>query len=142
MPDGGSLLADYQLIAGAIIIAVLFALWPDVDTNSKSQDLFFGVAFLLDLYLIINKLYIPAAFLGLIGMMPIIGSHRGWTHSKLAGVLLPLPILVVPYLATKSVGDTAILLYIAAVAGYYSHLLFDGLIFKHFRIKGSWGEHN
>lgn len=140
IPDGGNLLSDYQLILGVLVLAILFALWPDVDTNSKAQDLFFGVAFLFDIFLIINKLYVPAAVLGLLAMMPIIGSHRGWTHSKLAGLLVPLPILIIPYLVTKTVGDVAILLFFAAVAGYYSHFLLDGLIIKKFRIKGSWHE--
>jgi membrane-bound metal-dependent hydrolase YbcI (DUF457 family) len=71
-------------------------------------------------------------------MTPIIGKHRGWTHSKLAALLAPLPILVIPYIATNQLGDSAILLYAASVAGYYSHLLLDGLIIKRFRIKGGW----
>jgi membrane-bound metal-dependent hydrolase YbcI (DUF457 family) len=138
MPDGGVLLKDVQLIVGALILSVLFGLWPDVDTNSKAQDLFFGTAFLADMYLLIYEQYPAAAFLGLIAMTPILGTHRGWTHKKPAMFLVPLPILIVPYLATDSVGDTAILLYIASVAGYFSHLLLDGLIIKWFRIKGGW----
>ena len=138
VPYGGVLLGDYQLIVGVIVLGVLFGLWPDVDTKSKAQDLFFGVAFLADIYLLINEQYPAAAFLGLIAMTPIVGHHRGWTHKKWAMVLVPLPILVVPYLATNKVGDTAILLYTASVAGYFTHLLLDGLIVKWFRIKGGW----
>jgi membrane-bound metal-dependent hydrolase YbcI (DUF457 family) len=138
VPDGGVLLSDWQLIAGCVVLGVLFGLWPDVDTNSKAQDLFFGTAFLTDLYLLINEQYTPAAFLGLLAMTPIVGTHRGWTHKKPAMFLVPLPILIIPYLATNSVGDTALLLYIASVAGYFSHLLLDGLIVKWFRIKGGW----
>ena len=137
-PDGGVLLSDWQLVCGVIVLAVLFGLWPDVDTNSKAQDLFFGTAFLADLYLLINEQYTAAAFLGLLAMTPIVGTHRGWTHRKLTALLIPLPILVVPYLATNRVGDVAMLLYTASVAGYFSHLLLDGLIFKRFRIKGGW----
>lgn len=138
MPDGGVLLKDAQLLAGILILSVLFGLWPDVDTNSKAQDLFFGTAFLADIYLLINEQYPAAAFLGLIAMTPIVGTHRGWTHKKPAMFLVPLPILIIPYLATNRVGDTAILLYVASVAGYFSHLLLDGLIVKWFRIKGGW----
>ncbi|MCA9323811.1 metal-dependent hydrolase [Candidatus Saccharibacteria bacterium] len=138
VPDGGVLLADYQLVVGTIVLGVLFGLWPDVDTNSKAQDLFFGTAFLADIYLLINEQYTPAAFLGLIAMTPIVGTHRGWTHKKWAMVLVPLPILIIPYLATSKVGDTALLLYFASVAGYFSHLLLDGLIVKWIRVKGGW----
>lgn len=138
VPDGGVILSDWQLIIGTIVLAVLFGLWPDVDTNSKAQDLFFGVAFVADIYLLINEQYPAAAFLGLIAMTPIVGHHRGWTHKKPAMFLVPLPILVVPYLATNTVGDTALLLYAASVAGYFTHLLLDGLIVKWVRVKGGW----
>ena len=138
VPDGGVIVDDWQLIIGVIVLAVLFGLWPDVDTNSKAQDLFVGIAFIVDLLLIASAQYVAASLLGLLAMTPIIGHHRGWTHSKLAVFIVPLPIMIIPYLATNQVGDTAILLYIASVAGYMSHLLLDGLIFKWFRIKGGW----
>ncbi len=138
MPDGGVLLSDWQLLVGAFVLATLFGLWPDVDTNSKAQDFFFGLAFITDILLVINEQYIPAALLGLLAMTPIVGTHRGWTHTKLAAIFVPLPILIIPYLAADRVGETALLLYASSVAGYFSHLLFDGLIFKWFRIKGGW----
>ena len=138
IPDGGVLLSDWQLIAGTLIVAALFGLWPDVDTNSKAQDLFFLVALIADLYLIINDNYVSAAILGLVAMTPIVGNHRGWTHKRWAAVIVPLPILLVPYLTVNSVGDTAILLYVSSVAGYLSHLLLDGLIIKKLRVKSRW----
>ena len=130
------LLSEWQLLVGLFVIAVLFGLWPDVDTNSKGQNIFFGLAFAADILLIASGRIEAAAYLGLLAMTPIIGKHRGWTHSKLAMVLVPLPIVIVPYLYRPSVLTPALLLYGAAVVGYFSHLLLDGLIFKHFRIKG------
>jgi len=138
LPDGGALMQDWQLLGGVTLLAVLFGLWPDIDTNSKAQDLFFGIAFVFDVVLLITEQYAAAAFLGLIAMTPIVGSHRGWTHSKIAALLVPTPILIIPYLANNYVGQTAILLYAGSVAGYFSHLLLDGLIIKRFRIKGGW----
>lgn len=138
LPDGGALMQDWQLLAGVMLLAIMFGLWPDIDTNSKAQDLFFGIAFVFDAVLLITEQYAAAAFLGLIAMTPIVGSHRGWTHKKLTALLVPAPILIIPYLANNYVGQTAILLYIASVAGYFSHLLLDGLIIKRFRIKGGW----
>ena len=35
-------------------IAVLFGLWPDVDTNSIGQNIFFGIAFVADIVLIVT----------------------------------------------------------------------------------------
>jgi hypothetical protein len=130
------LLSEWQLFVGLFVIAVLFGLWPDVDTNSKGQNIFFGIAFAADVLLIVSGNLEAAAYLGLLAMTPIISKHRGWTHSKLAMVLVPLPIVVVPYLYRPSVLQPALLLYGAAVVGYFSHLLLDGLIFKHFKVKG------
>lgn len=137
MPDTAVPAGDWQLLAAVYVVAVLFALWPDVDTNSKAQDIFFGIAFIADVLLIIFGYFAAAAILGLLAMTPIVGTHRGWTHSRLAMVLVPLPIVLVSYLSSAQVGQTSLLMYGAAVAGYFSHLLFDGLIIKSFRIKGS-----
>lgn len=134
------LLNDHQLLVGLFVICVLFALWPDIDTNSKGQDIFFGIAFIADIFLIINGHLEAAAYLGLMAMTPIISHHRGWTHSKIAMFLVPAPIIIVPYLYRPSVLQPALLIYGAAWVGYFSHLLLDGLITKHFRIrsKDSW----
>lgn len=131
------ILSNWQFVAGLIVISILFGLWPDVDTNSKGQDIFFGLAFFMDILLIANGRIEAAAYLGLLGMTPILGKHRGWTHSKLAMFLVPLPIILVPYVNKSSILATALIVYGAAVSGYFSHLLFDGLIIRKFRIKGN-----
>jgi hypothetical protein len=130
-----SSLADWQLLAGLFVVAVLFGLFPDIDTNSKGQDIFFGIAFVAEIILVLTGKFEPAAYLGLLAMTPIVGKHRGWTHSKIAMVLVPLPIVLIPYLHNKHVWTLGVLIYGAAVAGYFSHLLLDGLIIKSFRIK-------
>ena len=130
--------ADWQQVAGLVLVSTLFAIWPDVDTNSKAQNLFFRIAFVLDLLLILYGFFLAAALLGLLAMTPILGKHRGWTHSKLAVVLVPSPIIIIPYLANNEVGLTGLLFYLAAVVGYFSHLLLDGLIWKKIKLKGSW----
>jgi membrane-bound metal-dependent hydrolase YbcI (DUF457 family) len=129
-------LQDWQLIVGLFVVAVLFALFPDVDTNSMGQNIFFGIAFLAEIALIVAGKFEPAAYLGLLAMMPIIGKHRGWTHHKLAMFLVPLPIVLVPYLHNQHVWTLGLLIYGAAVAGYFSHLLLDGLIIRKIRLKG------
>lgn len=130
------ILSDTQLLTGLFVVAILFGLFPDVDTNSKGQDLFFAIALIADILLILDGRMEAAAYLGLLAMAPIVGKHRGWTHSKLAMLLVPLPIIIVPYLYNPSLWDTAILVYGAAVAGYFSHLLLDGKITRLVRIKG------
>ena len=141
-PLGGSvrntagLLSEWQMLVGLLVIALLFALWPDIDTKSKGQNIFFGLAFTADMLLITSGRLEAAAYLGLLAMTPILSKHRGWTHSKIAMLLVPLPIVIVPYLYRPNVLTPAVILYGAAVVGYFSHLLLDGLIFKHFRVRG------
>ncbi len=128
-------LQDWQLIVGLFVVAVLFGLFPDVDTNSMGQNIFFGLAFIAEIVLIISGKFEPAAYLGLLAMTPIVGKHRGWTHSKLAMILVPAPIVLIPYLHNRHVWTMGLLIYGAAVAGYFSHLLLDGLIVKFIRFK-------
>ena len=129
---------DWQLVLSLVVVGALFGLWPDVDINSKAQNWFFRLAFGLDLLLIMNQFYFAAALLGLLAMTPILGKHRGWTHSKLAVIAVPSPIIIVPYLIDSRVALTGVLLYFAAVMGYFSHLLLDGLIWKRIRVRGGW----
>ena len=116
-------LQDWQAFIGVFVVAVLMGLFPDVDTNSKGQNFFFGIALVTDILLIYSGNLQAAAYLGLIAMLPIVGKHRGWTHSKWAMFVVPLPILIVPYLYSAVVLPTAVVFYGAAVIGYFSHLL-------------------
>lgn len=134
----GYILANWQFVAGLFVVAMLFGLWPDIDTNSKAQDIFFTVAFVCMVILLATGRIEAAAYLGLLAMTPIIGKHRGWTHSKIAMIVVPLPVLILPYFYDPNYLVPAVLFYGAAVAGYFSHLLLDGLIWKRFRIKGGW----
>lgn len=137
--DTANLVSEWQLFVGLFVIAVLFGLFPDIDTNSKGQNIFFGLAFVADVALIVTGRIEAAAFLGLLAMTPVLSKHRGWTHSKLAMVLIPSPIIIVPYLYRPELLHIALLLYGAAVAGYFSHLLFDGKIFRWFVVRGGRG---
>lgn len=134
--EAANVLHDWQAIAAILVLSVLFALFPDVDTNSKGQNIFIGLAFVVDIWLILSGNLQAAAYLGLIAMLPIVGKHRGWTHAKWAMFVVPLPILVIPYLYNEAALRIALIYYGAAVTGYFSHLLLDGLIWKHFRIRG------
>ena len=129
------LLSEIQLIVGLMVIGVLFGLWPDVDTNSMGQNIFFGLAFVADIILIATGRLEAAAYLGLLAMTPIVGHHRGWTHSFLAMFLVPLPIVAVPYLHNQKLLPMTLVIYGAAVAGYFSHLLLDGKVVKGFAIR-------
>ena len=133
--EAAGLLHDWQALAAVMVLSVLFALFPDIDTNSKGQNIFFGLALAVDVLLIWNGNIQAAAYLGLVAMLPVVGKHRGWTHSKLAMLLVPLPIVLVPYLHNDNILPISLIYYGAAVVGYFSHLLLDGLIVRWFRVK-------
>jgi membrane-bound metal-dependent hydrolase YbcI (DUF457 family) len=138
LAESAHLLSEWQAMTAVFVIGMLFGLFPDVDTNSKAQDIFFGIAFPINVLLIWSGYFQAAAYLGLISMLPIITHHRGWTHSKWAMFVVPLPIVLVPWLYDDKVLPIAVIYYGAAVVGYFSHLFLDGLIWKRFRIKGGW----
>lgn len=133
--EAAHLLQNEQALAAILVLSILFGLFPDVDTNSKAQDIFFAIAFGTDILLLATGHIQAAAYLGFIAMLPIIGHHRGWTHKKWAMLAVPLPIIVVPYLYNEATVPISLVYYGAAVTGYFSHLLLDGLIIRSFRIK-------
>lgn len=136
--EAAGILHGWEAIAAVFVLSILFGLFPDVDTNSKAQDIFLGTAFVVDVILVVSGRIEAAAYLGLVTMLPIITHHRGWTHSKWAMFAVPLPILLVPYFYNQAILPASLVYYGAAVAGYFSHLLLDGLIWRRIRIKGRW----
>ena len=107
-------------------IAILFSLWPDVDIKSIGQKTFYSIFFVTDAILIFYfKDYKIAAFFGLLIILPVLAKHRGWTHSKVTAVLLPIPLLLVPMYVSDGTLLEGLPYYFAAVTGYFSHLFFD-----------------
>lgn len=129
------LLRDWQPLAAVFIFSMLFSLFPDVDTKSKGQAIFYWAAFLLDVLLIANHYLQAAAYLGVVAMLPLLSRHRGWTHSKWSMVVVPLPIIAIPYLYDEKLLKISLVFYGAAVVGYFSHLLLDGLITRYVRVR-------
>lgn len=136
MAEYAHILSGWEAIAAVFIIAILFSLFPDVDTKSKGQLLFYWAVFILDGLLIWTRHLEAAAYLGLIAILPLLGHHRGITHSKLAAFIVPLPIIIIPYLYNDKMLPISVIYYGAAVVGYLSHLLLDGMIIRWFRIRG------
>lgn len=115
----------YPLIL--LALALLFGLWPDVDTNSKGQRVFYSIFFVTDLFLIVTEQFRAAAYLGLVALLPVLSRHRGWTHTWWAMLLIPSPLLLLPYLHVPDRPLVGLPFYGAAVVGYLSHLAVDRL---------------
>ena len=124
----GALTLDPLMAAGIVGFCLLGALFPDVDTDSKGQNLYYAVFVSIDLGLIWLEKYVWAAWLGLFSMLPALGSHRGWTHTWWAMLVTPLPILLIPmFMLGADVWLRFIPYYAAFALGYFSHLLLDGV---------------
>lgn len=140
---------NFWQIALCFLTAMLAGLWPDVDIKSKSQQVFYRIFIILNIILIYFGLYQGkreyvniSAILGLFAMMPLIGKHRGWTHSRITMLLLPGIFLLAPMynlsldnLKINSLKPdytrlAGLPFYMAAVLGYASHLYLDGILFK------------
>jgi hypothetical protein len=119
-------LAGYA--AALIALTLMFGLWPDVDTNSKGQNLFYAIFFAADVVLIATRRFEYAAYLGLFCILPALGRHRGWTHTYWAMLLLPAPLVALPYVLFPERPWTGLPFYGAAVVGYFSHLFMDGMV--------------
>ena len=111
-------------------LCLLFGLWPDVDTNSMGQNLFYSIFFLVDVVLIATRHFEEAAYFGLFAILPVLGRHRGWTHTWWAMLLVPSPLAVLPYLFFPEKPLAGLPFYGAAVTGYASHMVMDGYLFK------------
>ena len=116
-------------ITTLLFIGSLAALFPDIDTDSKGQNIFFFLLASLDLALMIKKYYKWAAILGFMAMLPALGKHRGWTHTLWAMILVPSPLLILPMIFYKLPIHTLFPFYLAAVMFYFSHLLLDRKFF-------------
>lgn len=116
---------DEQTLLFLALIALLSALFPDVDTDSKGRVLFYGALLVVYLVLMIQGRFRLAAVLGFCALLPAIGHHRGWTHSWAAMFLVPLPIIILPMVFYERSLAAVLPFYLAAVTGYCSHLLLD-----------------
>jgi membrane-bound metal-dependent hydrolase YbcI (DUF457 family) len=105
--------------------ALMGALFPDTDTDSKGQNLFFLALVILDLAFMIKGMFRWAAVLGFCAMLPALGRHRGWTHTWWAMLLVPLPILLLPVIFYDQSAARLLPFYLSAVIGYFSHLVLD-----------------
>lgn len=108
-----------------VVVCILAALWPDIDTKSKGQRVFYLLFCAADTYLIFTRRYFAAALLGYLAMLPVIVPHRGWIHSKSAALVFCAPILLLPMILQRQITYIGLPYFIAALLGYLSHLALD-----------------
>lgn len=117
---------DSLMLFLLVVTCLAGALFPDIDTSSVGQRLFYLILLVVDIWLIASGEYRWAAYLGAVAIIPILSPHRGWTHEVWAAIVVPLPLLLVPWLLMDQPLEQCLPLALAFSAGYFSHLLLDG----------------
>ena len=114
-------------ILTSFILCIIASMMPDTDIKSKSQRVIYAILIPADLALILFRYYVAAALIGLFAMLPNVLKHRRQLHSGSAAILLPIPLLIIPIIATGKLiyQQLGVSYYIAAVFGYTSHLIAD-----------------
>jgi len=88
----------------------------------------YAILVIIDLALIILKHYKASAILGFGAMFPMLTKHRQQFHSYIAAVLVPVPLLLIPYFMTGEFDyhNLGVTYYVSMLAGYMSHIIIDG----------------
>ncbi len=121
---------DPEKMITLISISFIFSIFPDIDTNSHAQKIFYFIFLLVYLYFFFKGEYKTVAILGLFGFLPVLSKHRSWTHSKMAAILICSLFLFLPYLFPNISKADSICYFIASLVGYFNHLIIDGIFFR------------
>lgn len=116
---------DFPEAVLLMVFILLGGIFPDVDTDSVAQKLFYTVLVLTNLTLMILGHYKWAAVLGFCAMLPVVAGHRGWIHTWWAMFLVPLAIFILPVIFYHVQWQNLVPFYAASVFGYFIHLLLD-----------------
>ena len=141
--------ADLWSVGACFVVAVLSGLWPDVDTKSRSQQIFYRIFLIFSVILILRKQYLQSTCLGIFAMLPLLGKHRGWTHSRLTMLLLPAVFLILPFYFEGAMPDldnlktahnwdlvrSGLPFYTASLIGYATHLHLDGILLRSRKVR-------
>lgn len=126
---------------GLFATALFFSLFPDLDTSSRPQRWFFKLVFAGLLCLAWAGEYRTATALAVLALLPVLDHHRGWTHCRLSPIAAAA-VAAAGYAWWKLDGAgvqelMAVLRELphgveakfagAALAGWYTHLVLDGL---------------
>jgi hypothetical protein len=121
---------DLAALLGCFFVAFFSSIFPDVDTKSRAQVMFYRIFLIVDGALILRRKFELAAILGLFAVTPLLGGHRGWTHSRIAMFLIPTTFIFIPSLIEGDLILTGLPFSIASFIGYATHLHLDGKLFS------------
>lgn len=69
-------------VGGELLLCLLLgALFPDIDTKSKGQKIFYRLLFVILIFLFIQQKFFEIAFFALVAFLPLLVKHRGLFHN-------------------------------------------------------------
>ncbi len=124
--DVGNLI-ELPVAFGVIMSLVLFGLWPDVDTNSVGQDIFYPIFLATAILLLVLDRAFESALVGIFSMLPTVSKHRGWTHEWWAAIVIPsFFLIIVPSLMAREWDYSLAMYALFGSIGYFGHIIIDG----------------
>lgn len=118
-----------QKIATNFLLCLLGALFPDVDTKSVGQRIFYFLFAFMVIATIISQNWMVLSVISLLGPLPLLVHHRGLFHKPWFIICVPLIVPVLTTFAQQHVVTLSLETYGFFVAGALSHLILDfGLI--------------
>ncbi len=114
--------------------ALLGSLFPDVDTKSMGQKVFYRLLFIGALYLLYKQQFVALGLTGIAAMVPLLVNHRGIFHKFWFILLIPIPLLAYVAEFQPFYWDAALYDTFFFMAGALSHLILDLGIRRTFRL--------
>lgn len=110
------------------------ALFPDIDTKSKGQKLFYRIIFSFVVFLLIQMRFRAVAFVSLVALAPLLIRHRGITHSLWFILLLCSALVAYTHVYVPAYAPFVFFDVLFFFVGALSHLWLDLGIRRVFRI--------
>jgi hypothetical protein len=108
-----------------LLCALAGSLFPDIDTKSKGQKLFFSIIFLFLLYFLLGKQRVPFMVVSLLSLTPLLVNHRGLFHRLWFVILVPVSGALLLGAAMPQYAEMALWDSFFFVLGAVSHVWLD-----------------
>jgi hypothetical protein len=108
-----------------LLCSLLGSLFPDIDTKSKGQLLFYQCLLLIMMLFLWQKKYMLMAYMSIISLVPLVVKHRGIFHSVWLWLGIIGSILFYAYGTFPAYGTALFFDSIFFMGGIISHLILD-----------------
>jgi hypothetical protein len=108
-----------------LIFALLGSLFPDIDTKSVGQKIFYTLLTIPLFFAILTHQWRLLTVISLISIFPVLVNHRGIIHTVWFVALVPLSVPIFLHVSSPHIMSQIWTAYTYFVAGALSHILLD-----------------